>query len=307
MASKRLSRREFVASSAAAGLGLLAGGRAGAAPFKTTLRKALVVGNVSEKTLRALKAAGFEGVETRPGKTTPEQAAATRKVAEDIGIRIHSLMGGGSPNGLRVAQAYGATAVLHVPGGVRKVPMPEPWEFEVEFDDRTGHLTRVAQGGNAKYQAYIEAHNRSMDGARASVEKLIPIAEETKVVVALENVWNNFCVRPELLKWLVESFKSPWIRAYFDIGNHVKYMVPSEQWVRTLGGLIARCHVKDFKLAADGHGGRFCAIRDGSVDWPAVRTALDEAGYRGWMTVEGARGLSHEELCKRLDLIFAGK
>ena len=53
-------------------------------------------------------------------------------------------------------------------------------------------------------------------------------------------------------------------------------------------------------------GGNFCQIRDGSVDWPAVRQALDEVGYRGWMTIESGK-LSPEELSKRLDLILAGK
>ena len=57
---------------------------------------------------------------------------------------------------------------------------------------------------------------------------------------------------------------------------------------RTLGKLIVKCHVKDFKLEPDGHGGdSFCNIRDGSVDWPAVRKALDDVGYNGWMTIEG--------------------
>ena len=65
------------------------------------------------------------------------------------------------------------------------------------------------------------------------------------------------------------------MRAYFDIGNHVKY-APPQQWIRTLGKLIAKCHVKDFKLNADGHDGNFCEMRDGSINWPAVRQALED-------------------------------
>ena len=67
--------------------------------------------------------------------------------------------------------------------------------------------------------------------------------------------------------------------------------------------------MKDFKLGPDGRGGGFegfCNIRDGSVDWPAVRKALDDVGYNGWMTIEGG-DLSPEEHSKRLDLIIAGK
>ena len=121
----------------------------------------------------------------------------------------------------------------------------------------------------------------------------------------LENVWNNLWVKPDLYANFVASFHSPWVKAYFDIGNHVKY-APPQDWIYALGKLIAKCHVKDFKLKPDGHGGDFCNIRDGSVDWPAVRKALDDVGYNGWMTIEGG-DLSPKEHSKRLDLIIAGK
>ena len=303
---KRTNRREFLMTSAVAGVGLLATGQLTAAPFKTTLRKSMYIGEPNLDTMKALKDAGFEGVEVRAGKATPQEAAVTREKAEKIGIRIQSTMGGGSPNGLRMAAAYGAEAVLHVPGGVRNVPMPEPWEFDIEFDETNGHLTRVVKGNNEKYKAYIEAHNRSMDSAREYVKKLIPVAEETKVIIALENVWNNFCVKPSIFKWMVASFKSPWVKAYFDVGNHVKYLTPPEVWIREFGPLVAKVHIKDFKLNPDNHGGRFVHPRDGSINWPAVRKAFDDVGYNGWLTIEDG-GISNPEFNKRLDLIIAGK
>jgi len=303
---RQLPRRDFLRTSAVAGAGLLAVGRLAAAPFKTMLHKGLVIREPKEDTLKALKDAGFEGVEVRLGQTTPEEAKAIRERAEKIGIRIPSVMDGGSPNGLRAAAAFGADAVLHVPGGVGGVPMPEPWEYDIEFDQSNGHLTRVVQGDNAKYKQYIEAHDRSMDAAREHVANLIPLAEETKVVIALENVWNNFCVKPAIFKWMVASFKSPWVRAYFDVGNHVKYLTPPEVWIREFGPLLAKVHVKDFKLNPDNHGGRFVRIRDGSVNWPAVRQALDDVGYNGWLTIEGG-GAAYPELSQRLGLIIAGQ
>ena len=217
--TNHIPRRDFLVGSAAA-LGLAARPLS-AAPFKTTLHKAVIRNALKEDELKKIKDAGFHGIEAH---TLPvEEAAKARELAEKLGLRIHSVMGGGSPAGLRAAQAYGADAVLHVPGGVGGVPMPEPWEFDIEFDDKTGHLTRVVAGDNAKFAPYIQAHNRAMDGSRESVKRLIPIAEETKVVIALENVWNNFNVRPELLRWLAASFQSPWVKVYFDIGNHIKY------------------------------------------------------------------------------------
>ena len=183
--------------------------------------------------------------------------------------------------------------------------MPEPWLFDIRFDKKNGHLKQVVAGDNAKYQKYIEAHNHATDTSREGIKRLIPTAKKTGVIIAVENVWNNFCVKPDLAANFVASFNSPWVRAYFDIGNHVRY-APPQNWIRTFGKLVAKCHVKDFKLNANGHDGTFCNIRDGSVNWPAVRAALDAVGYKGWMTIEGG-DLSLAENGKRLDLILAGK
>ena len=132
------------------------------------------------------------------------------------------------------------------------------------------------------------------------------MAEKTGVVIALENVWNNLWVKPDFFANFVASFDNPWVQAYFDIGNHVKY-APPEEWIRALGKLIVKFHVKDFKLDPNGHGrAAVRPSRDGSVNWPAVREEIDKIGYNGWMTIEDG-GLSLEEFSKRLDLIIAGK
>jgi L-ribulose-5-phosphate 3-epimerase len=164
----------------------------------------------------------------------------------------------------------------------------------------------VAAGDNSRYAAYIEAHNQAVDASRKAVEKLIPVAQKTKVIIALENVWNNLWVKPAIFQNFIASFGSPWVQCYFDIGNHVRY-APPEEWIRTLGKLIVKCHVKDFRLNPDGHGGRFVDPRDGSINWPLVREELDKVGYNGWMTIEGSGGLSLEEQSRRLDLIIAGE
>ncbi|MBE3097201.1 MAG: sugar phosphate isomerase/epimerase [Planctomycetes bacterium] len=321
----RISRREFLAAGAAAGLGLYAArGQAAEAPaFKTKLYKAMI-GKPTEDYLKKLKAAGFDGIETNAWSATPDEAKACREVAEKLGTKIHAVLRGWmafnstdpatvaksiaeTETALRAAQGYGADAILLVPCriGGKDMAMPEAWEFQLEFDEKTGHLSKVAAGDNARYKAYIDAHNQAVDGSIAAVRKLIPVAEQTKVVIALENVWNNLWVKPAYFKSFVASFANPWVKAYFDIGNHVKY-APAEEWIKALGPLLAKCHVKDFKLNPDGHGGKFIDIRDGSVNWPVVRKALDDVGYSGWMTIEGG-GLSLEEHSKRLDLIIAGQ
>ncbi|NLC59157.1 MAG: sugar phosphate isomerase/epimerase [Armatimonadetes bacterium] len=319
----QMNRRQFLATSAmaAAGAAGILGGRLEAAPkFRTTLKRALIVGEPTRENLQAIKDAGFDGVEA--GIVTPEKAAEARKIAEEMGLRIHSVIRGWAQfnsdnqqevesglqvtiDALKAAQAYGADAVLLVPGRMDVNPMPEPWEFRVKFDRKTGHITQVVEGDNARYQAYIDAHNRAYDAFQVAVRRLIPVARETRVVIALENVWNNLFVDPAHFAFFVNSFKNRWVKAYLDLGNHVKY-APTEQWVAALGKSIAKCHVKDFKLNPDGRGGNFCEIRDGSVDWPVVRKALDRVGYSDWMTIEGG-SLPFDEQRRRLDLIIAGQ
>jgi hexulose-6-phosphate isomerase len=316
-----LSRRQFLARTAvvtAAGLTLSLPARAA---FKGQLRKAMIIGEVTEAALQPLKEAGFQGVETT--HICPEaEAAAGRAAAEKLGMRVHSVLRGWmdfnsedpakveeglekTRMALRAAKGYGADDILLVPCRIGGMPMPQPWEFDIAFDAATGHVTRVAAGDNEKYAAYIQAQNRATDTSRAAVEKLAPLAEELKVVIGLENVWNNLWVQPALFQNFVASFKNRWIKAYFDIGNHVKY-APPQNWIQALGPLLVKLHVKDFKLNPDGHGGKFVHPRDGSINWPEVRRALDEVGYDGWATIEDG-GLPFAEFSQRFDLIAAGK
>ena len=318
------SRRDFLAASAAAGVGLLAAGHAHGMEYRTKLHKALI-GKPDEATLRKFKEAGFEGMESSAWKVTPEEAAAARKTAEAMGMRIHSVLRGWTnfnhpeketvdadiasvQTAILGAQAYGADAVLLVPCkvGGKDMPIPEAWEFDIEFDEKTGHVKRVVKGDNAKFEKYIEAQNHATDTSREAVKRLIPVAEKAGVVIALENVWNNLWVMPELFRNFVASFESPWVKAYFDIGNHVKY-APPQVWIQTLGRLIVKCHVKDFQLKPDGHGGKFVPVHEGSIDWKHVRRALDDIRYNGWLTIEGPAGDTQQEASRRLDLIIAGQ
>lgn len=296
--------------------------RAGEPAFRTALRKALISSRPSRGWMEKLKAAGFDGIEA--GVLPPAEAEAIRKEAEATGVKIHSVLRGWAEfnsadadrarrsyerteDALRAAEAFGADAILLVPCRVGGVKVPRPWEFHIEIDERTGHLRRVTRGDNAPFADYIRAHDHATDTSRAAIEKLIPLAEKTGVVIAVENVWNHLWVKPEVFRHFVSSFGSRWVRAYFDIGNHVKY-APPEQWILALDELIVKCHVKDFRLEPSdpGGGGKFVNIRDGSVRWPVVRHALERVGYSGWMTIEGGN-LSMEEHSGRLDQIIAGR
>ena len=319
----QFTRREFLAVSAGSGIALTGAASAAKAPaaFKTKLYKSLITGGISEKTLAQMKEAGFDGVECGAWNAKPADAEKARAIAEKTGMKIHSVLRGwlnmNQPKGvdgsvkslevaLKSAAGYGAGAVLTVPCRVGGKGLPQPWEFDIAFDEKTALVTRVVKGDNTKYKAYIDAQNLATKMSREALLRAVPVAAKAKVVIAVENVWNNLWVTPALAASFVRSIGSPWVQFYFDIGNHVKY-APPEEWIRTFGKMIVKCHVKDFKLKPDGRGGGFCNIRDGSVNWPLVRKELDKVGYNGWMTIEGSGGLSIAERSKRLDLIIAGK
>ncbi len=317
-----LSRREFLGLSVGVGAGALLSAPLVAGPFRTKLKQALICGLPTEKELAAMREAGFAGVECQRWNATPAEAEAGRAVAEKLGMQAHSVMRGwcdfNSPDSakvkgdiesvrhaIRTAKLLGAEAVLLVPcriGG----PVPKPWDYAYEFNPETCQITRVVAGDNTPFRDYIAAHNQGTAASQAAVRELIPYAAEQGVVIALENVWNNLWVKPDLFAALVRSFRSPWVKAYLDLGNHVKY-APTTEWVEALGHDIAKCHVKDFKLNPDGKDGDWADIRDGSVDWPGVRQALDRLDYNGWLTIEGSGSLTLAERGRRLALIVAGE
>lgn len=127
--------------------------------------------------------------------------------------------------------------------------------------------------------SYRDAYTRS----QKQIRKLIPLAEELKVVIALEEVWNKFLLSPLEFARYIDEFKSPFVKAWFDVGNVVLYGYPQD-WIRTLGKRIVEVHLKDFK-----HGeGKYDWVNlgDGDVNWPEVRKAFAEIGFTGTATVE---------------------
>ncbi len=276
---------------AAASAGSLAAARL---PIRKGVYAGMLPKGPWEERFRVARAVGFEDVEL-PTMENAKEAEEAKKAAAATGIRIHSVMNQAhwshplsSPDPAVVAQSikgmeaslqnarfWGADTVLLVPAVVNK---------DV---------------------GYREAWDRSIKAIR----KLIPTAEKQKVVIAVENVWNKFLVSPKEFAEYVDQFKSPWVKAYFDVGNIVLYGFPQD-WIRTLGKRIVKLHFKDFSFRRQG--GKavadFCALREGDVDWKAVHQALTEIGYKGTATVElpGGDETYLREVSRRVDLILEG-
>jgi L-ribulose-5-phosphate 3-epimerase len=291
-----MNRRSFLSSSA-----LLFGASTTASAQRLPIKKAVLLSMLP----RALSIAdrfalahecGFEEIEcgTSPDKSQAEEILAASKQS---GVRIHSVMNSdhwtyplsssdpavvakciaGMETSLRNARLWGADTVLLVPAVVN----PQT--------------------------SYHDAWERS----QKEIRKMIPLAAELKVVIAVEEVWNKFLLSPLEFARYVDDFSSPWVKAYFDVGNVVLYGYPQD-WIRTLGSRIVKLHLKDFTFRRDPATKKPVAdwvnLRDGDIDWKAIHSALASIGYRGSATVELSSGDEAylKDISKRVDMIFEG-
>ena len=327
-----LSRRNFLgAASVAAATGflwqssnsVLARERNTAKTFPSELYKARITAAPTDEICAAWKAAGFEGMEVTNWDISIEQARTNRQIAEKHGIRVHSVMRGWTnfnqqdnydadiesvKTALRVASAYGADAILLVPCRIGGMTMPEPWDFDIDFDPQTLKIKSVAAGDNAPYTDYIAAHNTATEASIKAVESLIPVAAQEGVRICLENVWNNLWSTPKFFAAFCKYFDHPWVGCYFDLGNHVKY-ARCEEWIKELGSSLVKLHIKGFKVSEvkgklGGGPGDWCRIDQASIDWKSVRKLLADLRYSGWLTVEETRA-TDEEYSRMLDEIIA--
>ena len=321
-----MNRRDFIrlsAFAAAAGApAMLDAGVRDGNVFRTVLRKALIEKRLTPEVCDRLQASGFPGVELTDKTVSIADARTARRLAEARGIKIHSFMGAwfdfnsddsavreaaivAAKQAIHLAAAYGAPVMLIVPGRVKGMTMPAPDAFEVSFDRKTLLVDRVAAGDNAKYADYMAAQNSATSRAYAAFDELLPVAAEEGVVLAIENVWNNLWVTPAFAAAFCRSFASPWVKFYFDIGNHTRYSAATK-WLEELSDQIVKLHIKDFAVdrAVPGHG-RFVPIGKGSIDFKAVRRAIDKIGYNGWVSIESS-GWSDKEHSAIMDRFFDG-
>jgi len=291
-----IDRREFLGAGLLAAAGALAprAARAAGAPRKAVLISMLPKELSYPDRFKMAVDAGFAGIEMRT-VPDPKEAEEIRAASAGSGLRIHSVMNAdhwtyplsssdavvvnksvaGMETSLRNAKLWGADTVLLVPAVVN----PET--------------------------AYRDAWTRSQQVIR---ERILPLAQQLKVVVAVEEVWNKFLLSPIEFARYVDDLASPWVKAYFDVGNVVFYGYPQD-WVRTLGLRIAKVHLKDFQL--DRPRGRFAwkNLGEGDIDWVEVRRAFDAIGYDGWMTTEinGGDAAYLKDVVARFDRFLAGQ
>ena len=145
-----------------------------------------------------------------------------------------------------------------------------------------------------------ETHDHVWHRSIAEVRKVLPLAARLGVRILIETVWNGFCLDPEKFRNYVDAYRSPWVGAYFDIGNMQKF-APAHEWIRILGKRTVKLDVKDW-----GKKRGFCRLGEGDVDWDKVRAELIKLKFTGWATREG-RDKDLEDTSKLMDQLMLGK
>src|SRR3989441_12142915 len=257
MTDRRSFLKLFAAAVGTAGHAGTAYARQAATPpaqrTSTTIRKSVLISLLPKDRSYAerfaiAREAGFEAIEMQT-IAREEEAAEIREASQKAGLRVHSVMNmdhwrlplsssdadvvnrsvQGMETSLRNAALWGADTVLLVPA--------------------------VVDAGTS----YRDAWTRSQ---RVIRERLLPVARDKKVVIAVEEVWNKFLLSPLEFARYVDDFESPGVRAYFDVGNVVLYGYPQD-WIRTLGKRIVKLHFKDFKFVK--RQAEFVNLRDGEI------------------------------------------
>ena len=247
-------------------------------------------GSIKENLVLA-KNAGFEGVELALNgegelslKATESQLLKIRREAEGLGLSLYSLSSGlcwdyrlsDDDKSMRekakdmirrqlyTAKILGADTALVIPGAVN---------VEFSFPE--------------KKVAYDTVYERALEG----ISELKGYAEELKVNIGLENVWNKFLLSPMEMRDFIDKIGSEYVGSYLDVGNTMYCSYP-EDWVRILGKRIKKVHFKDYRMQAGGlHG--FVDLLAGDVNYPEVMNALAEVGYDDWVSAEMIPGYKH--------------
>jgi L-ribulose-5-phosphate 3-epimerase len=222
--------------------------------------------------------AGFDGVDfDEAGGYTPEQA---RDAVRESGVFVHNAINHDHWNHRLTSEKQAdrdqgqaniehCLRVSHAAGG-------------------SGVLIVVGQGGDGPAEVIEER-------ARQEIRKMLPLAAALGQMILVENVWNQMMYdhdqgpeqTPERFIKFVDSFNSPWVGMYYDVGNHWKYGRPGD-WIRAFGRRCVKMDAKGYSRAK----GKFVELTgpDDDLPWADVRQALAEIGFAGWATAEVGGG-----------------
>lgn len=124
---------------------------------------------------------------------------------------------------------------------------------------------------------------RTYETAIASLQAVADHAADLGVVIGVENVKTSFIGSPGEYSRFIADVDRPAVQAYLDFGNGAS-VGPSypENWITAVRGQIAAVQAKDYDRGLDA----YVCCGQGSLDWQAVFSALEDVGYNGYLLVE---------------------
>lgn len=237
-----------------------------------------------EDAMKQAKQLGFDAIElciadkgVLTHEATPGLCSQIRRQANQIGIEISSVASGMSwfyppssndpvirkaiidftRRSLQITKWLKVDAYLFVPGAVDVFFLPD-----------------------SEVIRYDVCYRR----AKEAVRRLVPAVQRFGVNLCIENVWNKFLLSPLEMRQFIDQFRCKGVGVYFDVGNVMLTGYP-HHWIQLLGTRIKRVHIKDFKRSIGTVDG-FVDLGEGDVDFEAVKAALTEIGYDGYVTAE---------------------
>ena len=114
-------------------------------------------------------------------------------------------------------------------------------------------------------------------GVNAVVQRLRQVAPDAEVAGVTLGIESWLSAEQHID--IIERVGSQSVKVYYDVANSHKMGYDIYQEIRKLGPLICQFHAKDY----DNLYGK------GSIDFKGVRAAIDDAGYRGWLVIEGTK------------------
>ena len=259
-------------------------GNASAGQFTGKIKKAIkfhmASGDASvEDKFRMIRDLGFDGVETRAklGKENADLVRSYAKASESTGLPIHGLIHSSNPDligAIDQAKMLGASSILHV----------------VKYDHKI---------------SYLKNYEETKDIVRRAIDH----AEKQDVMILCENVWASYLIEPMGMARFVDSFDSPMVGIYFDVGNVVRWGWP-QHWLEVIGPRAKKLDIKEYDLnVAMNEGMRHGFAKplgEGSIEWDKVRAELAKIDYHGWATAEVQGGDQNRlaEIAEQMDRVL---
>ena len=230
------------------------------------------------------KKAGFEAIEVAlpSGKeitldSRKEDLVRVRKEADQAGLELSSLASG-------LFWDYSLTSSNSETREKAKQIVRKMLEFASYLVVDTILVVPGAVDVFFKPGGEVVSYDAVYERALSALKELAPVAEKHRVNIGVENVWNKFLLSPLEMRDFIDRVGSPFVAAYFDVGNVILTGYP-EQWIRILGKRIKKVHLKDFRSSI-GNANGFVDLLEGDVNWKEVIAALKETGYDGYLTAE---------------------